>query len=97
MNYRYKPGDKVLVIDEIKQYEQYKMHSGPYANKSAGDLFVSNSFEKRKAFTGKIVTIDNYDHSAGNYLIKEDGQSMFWCDDMFVGSADNECFCSSLL
>lgn len=91
--YRYKPGDRVRVIDKIEIGKTYYMHSGPYSDSVAGALTISTSFQKRKIFAGKVVTIKGY--RFGNYIVDED-PVMPWSDDMFVGTA--KCFvCRSLL
>jgi hypothetical protein len=96
MDYRYKPGDRVVVINEIRENEDYYMRSGsqfPLANVTC----VSEStIRARKALEGTVVTILEY--CRNRYVIKETDRKFLWTDDMFVGLAnEKECYCESLL
>jgi hypothetical protein len=96
MEYRYKPGDRVVVINEIRKNGDYYMRSGgqhPHANV----ICVSEStIRARKALEGTVVTILEY--CRNRYIIKETNQKILWTDDMFVGLAnEKECCCESLL
>ena len=86
--YRYKPGDKVHVIDEFKAGERHCMASG------ACILTISVSLPTRKQLAGKVVTISGY--RLGGYTIEESDKNTIWSDDMFVGLA-NPLTCRSLL
>lgn len=96
MDYRYKPGDRVVVINEIRENEDYYMRSGsqfPLANV----ICVNEStIRARKALEGTVVTILEY--CRNRYVIKETDRKFLWTDDMFVGLAnEKECYCESLL
>lgn len=96
MDYRYKPGDRVVVINEIRKSGDYYMRSGsqfPLANV----IYVSEStIRARKALEGTVVTILEY--CRNRYIIKETDRKILWTDDMFVGLAnEKECCCESLL
>lgn len=90
MDYRYKIGEAVLVRDDLKYGVSYNMMSGPYSkhNTNIATLGMSD-------LHGQLVHIKAYT-STGQYLVKEAGSSR-WTDDMFSGSASNECYCESLL
>lgn len=92
MDYLYKPGDRVVVINEIREREEYYMRSG-----SPFPICVSEStIRARKALEGTVVTILEY--CRNRYIIKETDQKILWTDDMFVGLAnETECYCESLL
>lgn len=96
MDYRYKPGDRVVVINGIQKSGNYYMRSGsqfPLANV----ICVSEStIRARKALEGTVVTILEY--CRNRYIIKEADRKILWTDDMFVGLAnETECYCESLL
>lgn len=88
---RYKVGDKVRLIDNFVQYEEYHMRD---RNNNPGyTITVKWTLEERMKLAGKIVTISQV---GDYYLIKEDENRRLWSDDMFVGTA--KCFvCRSLL
>ena len=89
----YKPGDKVRVIDHFVKEHEYRMVSGPGCGCATT---VKWSYEERSRLAGSIVTISEYCDNE-RYQIKETGRRMNWTDEMFVGLADNECYCESLL
>lgn len=96
MDYRYKPGDRVVVINDIRECKDYYMRSGsrfPLTNV----IYVSEStIRTRKALEGTVVTILEY--CRNRYIIKEADRKILWTDDMFVGLAnETECYCESLL
>ena len=94
MDWRYKPGDKVRVIDHFVKEREYNMVSGP-----GHGCFttVKWSYEERSRLADSIVTISGY-YENQRYQIKETGCRMNWTDGMFVGLADeSECYCESLL
>ena len=96
MDYKYKPGDRVVVINEIRESAEYYMRSGsPFP--SANAICVSEStIRARKALEGTVVTILEY--CRNRYVIKETERKFLWTDDMFVGLAnESECYCESLL
>lgn len=99
MDWRYKPGDKVIVA-RIIQGKDYYMHSGPNMNYSwqngYGITITSSTIGQRKDLEGEAVTIKNHYHN--RYLIDEVNGRILWTDDMFLGLADDgECYCESLL
>ena len=83
MDYRYKPGDRVVVINGIQESADYYMRSGSlYPHRNV--ICVSES------------TILEY--CRNRYVIKETDKKILWTDDMFVGLAnEKECCCESLL
>lgn len=91
MEYRYKPEDAVFVRSDLKRGHDYLMRSGVNENKQClvaiGDMLN---------FAGKMVHISGYSRD-GFYYIKEDPGQWCWTDEMFVGLADDECHCESLL
>ena len=96
MDYRYKPGDRVVVINEIRESEEYYMRYGS-GYPPANAICVSEStIRTRKALEGTVVTILEY--CRNRYVIKETDRKFLWTDDMFVGLAnESECYCESLL
>lgn len=86
--YRYKPGDKVHVIDEFKAGKRHYMYSGKYI------LTIGVSLPIRKRLAGKVVTILGY--RLDGYTIEESDRNTIWSDDMFVGLT-NSITCQSLL
>lgn len=94
MDWRYKPGDKVRVIDHFVKEREYHMVSGPGRGCFTT---VKWSYEDRSRLADSIVTISGY-YENQRYQIKETGCRMNWTDEMFVGLADeNEYYCESLL
>lgn len=92
MNWRYNPGDRVRVIDHFVKEHEYHMVSGT----DCGCVTtVKWTYEDRSALANSIVTIS--EHNSDRYRIRETGKRMNWTDEMFVGLADNECYCESLL
>lgn len=80
MDYKFKPGDKVTVRNDLSCNESYKMLSGETPHNAIGAI------SSMKEFRGKQVTIESYD-SCGFvmcYRIKEN--SRFWSDEMFEES-----------
>ena len=90
MDYRYKIGEAVLVRDNLKYGAFYNMMSGPYSK----DKRTIATLEMSE-FHGQLVHIKAYT-SDGQYLVDETS-GFRWTDDMFSGSAGNECYCKSLL
>lgn len=88
MDYKYKPGDKVRVIDKFEYGKNHYMSSGECI------LTIGVSLPKRKFLAGKIVTISGY--KLDGYTIEESSKNIIWSDDMFVGTA-NPFTCRSLL
>lgn len=78
MDYRYKPGDRVVVINGIQESGDYYMRSGsqfPLANV----ICVSEStIRARKALEGTVVTILEY--CRNRYIIKEADRKILWTD-----------------
>lgn len=91
--WRYKPGDKVRVIDHFVQEHEYHMVSGPGRGCATT---VRYTYKDRSELAGSVVTISEYTDN-DRYRIKETGCRMNWTDEMFVGLADNEYYCESLL
>ena len=87
MEYRYKPGDRVCVKQNLELGLHYSMRSGPHPDIEAG--FVPSM----KKFCGKIVTIGGYRND--RYQLKEDTMNWLWSDDMFENS--KKLTCHSLL
>lgn len=96
MDYRYKPGDRVVVINEIRECKNYYMRSGSQYPPSNVICVSEASIHARKALEGTVVTILEY--CRNRYVIKEMNRKFLWTDDMFVGLAnEKECCCESLL
>lgn len=94
MDYLYKPGDKVRVIDHFKQGKLYRMNSGPDAGNGTT---VRWSYEDRNKLAGKIVTISGYNYDVDRYTVEETTNSMTWSDEMFVGLVNKPFMCNNLL
>lgn len=96
MDYRYKPGDRVVVINDIRECKDYYMRSGSWYPPSNVICVSEASIRARKALEGTVVTILEY--CRNRYVIKEANRKFLWTDDMFVGLAnEKECCCESLL
>lgn len=93
MDYLYKPGDKVRVIDHFEQGKFYRMNSGPDAGNGTT---VHWSYKYRQELAGKIVTIGDYD-DLDRYTVKESDHYMIWSDEMFVGLVNKPFMCNNLL
>lgn len=91
MDFKYKIGQKVRVRSDLRNGAEYFMHSGPFAEEES--TRIGWSWEDRKWFLGKHVTIESYYN--GSYLIKEDPSDYNWTDDMF--EEDKMFSCISLL
>lgn len=72
---RYKPGDTVIIRDDLDLYMSYCMEDG-----SSG--IGVNSIMARMG--GQPCTID--DTSSGRYSILEDNGRWAWTDEMFAGA-----------
>ena len=81
----YKPGDKVTIRPDLKEYECYYMLSGP----KKGICTVPDMV----AQAGKVFTIEGIRENGRGYQLKEYGFG--WTDSMF--ESVNECICDSLL
>lgn len=93
MDFRYKPGDKVRVINNFEAPKKYYMRSGPQkdqAYQGTGYVVVND----RRRLQGEIVTISRI--SNDRYKIEEDYEGWCWTDEMFVDSMKPFC-CRSLL
>ena len=79
---RYRPGDQVLVRDDLELGGHYKSDG----EEKARCAFVSPMCD----YCGKIVTIvsENGLRDRTRYRIAEDGGDWAWTDEMFVGLAD---------
>lgn len=89
MDYKYKSGDRVRVIDKFEKGKNHYMSSGKHSI-----LTIGGSLPTRKRLAGKIVTISGY--RLEGYTIEESDRNIIWTDDMFVGAA--KCLvCRSLL
>ena len=96
MEYRYKPGDRVVVIDGIQEGEYYHMNSGADYPQDITICVSESTIRTRKALEGTVVTILEY--CRNRYVIKETDKKILWTDDMFIGLAnEKECCCESLL
>lgn len=92
MEFRYKPGDKVIVRSDLSADEtKYYMKSGP---KEEND-FAYVCYEMKK-FCGQVVHIKEYAYG-DRYFIKEDPDHYSWTDEMFVGFDDDSVKFRSLL
>lgn len=92
----YQPGDRVVVINEIRENEEYYMRSGSQSPLDNAICVNECTIRTRKALEGTVVTILEYRRN--RYIIKETNQKILWTDDMFVGLAkETECYCESLL
>jgi hypothetical protein len=79
---KYKVGDKVLVRNDLVEYEvRYHMEGN-----SEWWYFYPNMAE----FKGKVVTITTYDSEDDAYEIEEDAREDYWVDEMFEGLAEEE-------
>ena len=94
MDYRYKPGDRVVVINEIRENEKYYMRSGSEYPLVNAICVNESTIRARKALEGTVVTI--LECCRNRYVIKETNRKFLWTDDMFVGLA-NSLTCRSLL
>lgn len=72
----YKPGDRVVVRDDLRVYTNYAMR---------GSEQRMTVVEEMLPFRGWEVTIAEVNH--GFYFIEEDNHYYCWSDDMFSGSA----------
>ena len=88
MDYKYKLGDRVRVIDKFESGKNHYMSSGKAI------LTIGVSLPTRKRLAGKVVTISGY--RLNGYIINESNEDTIWSDDMFVGLA-NPFTCRSLL
>lgn len=88
MDYKYKPGDRVRVIDKFEPGGNHYMSSGKCI------LTIGVSLPTRKRLAGKVVTISGY--RLDGYTIEESSKDTIWSDDMFVGMI-NHFTCRSLL
>ena len=88
MDYKYKLGDRVRVIDKFEPGKNHHMSSGKAI------LTIGVSLPTRKRLAGKVVTISGY--RLDGYTIEESDKNTIWSDDMFVGLA-NPFTCRSLL
>lgn len=96
MDYRYKPGDRVVVINGIQESGDYYMRSGSQFPLANVICVRESTIRARKALEGTVVTILEY--CRNRYIIKEADRKILWTDDMFVGLAnETECYCESLL
>ena len=84
----YKPGDKVTIRSDLKEYECYYMFSGPEKGKG-----VYCTVPSMVAQAGKVFTIKGIRENGRGYQLKE--YDFGWTDSMF--EAPNECVCDSLL
>lgn len=84
----YKPGDKVMIRPDLKEYECYYMLSGPKKGKG---MFCT--VPSMVAQAGKVFTIEKILEDGRGYQLK--GRGLGWTDSMFEPA--NECVCDSLL
>lgn len=87
--YLYEVGDCVMIREDLKVRNFYRMLSGPCEGQSLPINYIM------KDFGGKICTIKRHS-GGGNYCLEEDPDGFFWTDEMFK-PAPNECQCESLL
>lgn len=74
----YKPGDRVVVRDDLRVYTNYAMR---------GSEQRMTVVEEMLPFRGWEVTIAEVNH--GFYFIEEDNHYYYWSDDMFTGYAND--------
>lgn len=84
----YKPGDKVMIRSDLREYECYYMLSGPKKGKG---MFCT--VPSMVAQAGKVFTIKKIRENGRGYQLKE--SDFGWTDSMFESA--NECICDSLL
>ncbi len=84
----YKPGDKVMIRPDLKEYECYYMLSGPKKGKG---MFCT--VPSMVAQAGKVFTIEGIRENGRGYKLI--GYGFGWTDEMFESL--NECCCDSLL
>lgn len=84
----YKPGDKVMIRPDLREYECYYMLSGPKKGKR---MFCT--VPSMIAQAGKVFTIKKIRENGRGYQLKE--YDFGWTDSMF--ESPNECICDSLL
>lgn len=90
MDYKFKPGDKVTVRNDLSLHEPYKMLSG----KTPYDAIVATA--SMKELRGKQVTIDGYDCCGFAMCYKVKESARYWTDEMF-DEARKPFTCKSLL
>lgn len=95
MDYKYKPGDKVMVIEKFMPRKNYYMRSGPKADVAYHGT-GAEVIPVRDRLQGQVVTI-SYTDSSHRYRINEDKEGYSWTDEMFSGLAVDEFYCASLL
>ena len=88
MDYKYKLGDRVRVINKFEPGKNHYMSSG----KSI--LTIGVSLPTRRHLAGKVVTISGY--RLNGYTIEESNKDIIWSDVMFGGLA-NPFTCRSML
>lgn len=84
----YKPGDKVMIRPDLREYECYYMLSGPKKGKG-----MFRTVPSMVAQAGKVFTIKKIRENGRGYQLKE--YDFGWTDSMFESA--NECICDSLL
>ena len=84
----YKPGDKVMIRPDLREYECYYMLSGPKKGKG---MFCT--VPSMVAQAGKVFIIKKIRENGRGYQLKE--YDFGWTDSMFESA--NECICDSLL
>lgn len=84
----YKPGDKVMIRPDLKEYECYYMLSGPKKGKG---MFCT--VPSMVAQAGKVFTIKGIRENGRDYQLIE--YDFGWTDEMFESL--NECCCDSIL
>ena len=77
MDYRYHPGDKVMVRPDLNKNKTYLMTSGP--SKGVESYFVTSIMERQ---AGKIFTIKDIAAAEDGYHLEE--IEFGWTDEMFV-------------
>lgn len=90
MNYKFNPGDKVTVRNDLSCNESYKMLSGETPHYSIGATV------SMKELRGKQVTIESYDCCGFTMCYRVKENSRYWTDEMF-DEARKPFTCKSLL
>ncbi|MEE0545649.1 MAG: hypothetical protein UC771_14480 [Faecalibacterium sp.] len=88
MELMYKPGDKVMVRQDLNCSEIYRMRSGRYDGE-----YTYNAIDQMVDQAGEVFTIKGPRDGERGYTLNEIGYG--WTDEMFISI--NECCCDSLL
>lgn len=90
MELKYHVGDKVVIRQDLKMGEMYRMYSGPMHGQ-----YTYNTVPSMEQLAGKFATIERICDGGIGYRLEEYGFS--WTDEMLLPADSNECICASLL